>query len=86
MIVLNAVFYVYMIIQFGICEPSSDALSPTQPPQVCLYSFTFVIVSGAFNLVLDVLVLVTPVYAIWRLKLPIQRKLNTAAVFAIGTL
>ena len=86
MIALNLVFYVYMVIQFGICEPSSGDPSLTQPPKVCLYSFEFVIASGAFNLVLDVLVLVLPIYAIWRLKLPIQRKLSTAAVFAIGTL
>lgn len=40
--------------------------------------------AAAFNLVLDVLIVLLPVPIVWRLQLPKQKKVGITATFALG--
>ena len=87
MIALNTIFYIIIIVQFGVCEPkAAQILGSGNSKGTCIYDSTFIIASGAFNLVLDILILLLPIYAIWQLRMPVKRKIIAAAVFTIGIL
>ena len=67
------------------CVPRAKIWTPSLPG-TCVDIAASTIASGAFNLLLDILIFLLPLYAISRLKLAPQRKWAIAAVFAIGLL
>jgi hypothetical protein len=52
----------------------------------CIDVAAAIVVQGAVNLFLDIGILITPLWAIWRLQLPLKRKVGISAVFAVGIL
>ena len=44
------------------------------------------LISGAFNIVWDTAALMYPLYAIWKLQIPLKRKFGVYAVFATAIL
>ena len=55
-------------------------------PGSCLNGTANFIVTGAWNVFSDFLILALPLYAVWHLKMPLRRKLSVGAVFATGLL
>ncbi|PVH92218.1 hypothetical protein DM02DRAFT_605614 [Periconia macrospinosa] len=51
---------------------------------VCIDILSATLAAGIINLVTDVGMLVAPMFAIWRLQMPIKRKFGVAAVFGVG--
>ena len=49
----------------------------TLSPQNCLLTATL-------NTISDWIILILPIWAIWRLKMPLRRKLGVSAVFGTG--
>ena len=41
---------------------------------------------AVFNIVSNIVILILPIFMVWTLKMPRQKKLATSAVFAVGTL
>ena len=52
----------------------------------CINIAAAIIFGGAMNLFLDLGMLITPIWAIFRLQLPMRRKVGVSAVFAVGIL
>ncbi|KAK0716162.1 hypothetical protein B0H67DRAFT_582515 [Lasiosphaeris hirsuta] len=52
----------------------------------CIDVAAATVVAGAVNLFLDIGILITPLWAIWHLQLPMKRKLGISAVFGVGIL
>jgi hypothetical protein len=52
----------------------------------CIDVAAAIVVQGAVNLFLDLGILITPLWAIWRLQLPMKRKIGISAVFGVGIL
>ncbi|KAF2678035.1 hypothetical protein K458DRAFT_395333 [Lentithecium fluviatile CBS 122367] len=53
---------------------------------VCIDISSATLAAGVINLVTDVGMLVAPLFAIWRLQMPVKRKLGVASVFGVGLL
>ncbi|KAI0478097.1 hypothetical protein F4859DRAFT_513679 [Xylaria cf. heliscus] len=82
----NLLFYTAAFLTFLLaCIPRSKISDPTVPG-VCLDTRHSVVVTGAINVVSDFTILVTPIAAIWQLRLPLKRKMGPAAVFGVGVI
>lgn len=67
------------------CTPRAKIFNPTLPG-TCINLYAFFTTTSVVNLITDTIFLVIPLYAVWGLNLPLQRKLGVAAVFAVGLL
>ena len=74
-----------ILIEIFQCTPREKIWNPAVEGS-CVDNNASVTVSGAFNLVLDLIMFMLPIYAIWRLKIAIKRKLGICAAFATGLL
>ena len=83
---VNIVYYVicFFISAFQ-CVPVAS-LWDLEKPGRCLNWLAYNIVTGAFNSVSDLLMLVFPLARIWTLQMSIERKQGVTAIFLIGLL
>jgi len=65
------------------CSPREKTWNPLMEGQ-CINIAAAVIAQGCVNLFLDLGILITPIWAIWHLQLPMKRKLGISAVFGVG--
>ncbi|KAK0638544.1 hypothetical protein B0T16DRAFT_337567 [Cercophora newfieldiana] len=81
-----AAYYTSAIFTFTFqCTPREKTWSPFLEGH-CIDVAAAIVVQGAINLFLDIGILITPLWAIWRLQLPMKRKLGISAVFGVGIL
>ncbi|KAK7936175.1 hypothetical protein PG985_001670 [Apiospora marii] len=83
-LVANAVFYVAatFVIAFS-CRPVSKFWTP-MGEGICINRRNFDFASACINLVLDVIILIIPQRMIWKLQMPLRRKVGISAIFSIG--
>jgi hypothetical protein len=83
---LNAACYLGIILMmaFG-CSPIRKYWTPGIPG-VCLNLEVMYLVGGIPNIVLDFLILLLPLPLLWKLKMPLNRKLLVVGVFVLGYL
>lgn len=77
--------FIIMILFILACEPRAKIWDPTVPGK-CNNVLAILIFSGSWNVFSDLAILLLPLYVIWRLQLPVKRKLGVSVVFAAGTL
>lgn len=83
---LNAFFYMAMTLSvIFMCSPVAKFWNPLQPGR-CLNSFAIIVTSAAFNVASNITTVFLPVRAIWRLQMPLKRKIGVSAVFMTGLL
>ncbi|KAK0614543.1 hypothetical protein B0T14DRAFT_499788 [Immersiella caudata] len=81
-----AAYYISAIFTFTFqCTPREKTWTPFLEGH-CIDVAAAIVVQGAVNLFLDIGILITPLWAIWRLQLPLKRKVGISAVFAVGIL
>ena len=86
MIIINSAFYVAgFFTQIFACAPREKIWNPLLPGG-CKNEAVSDLVAAVFNCASDVLMLLLPLYAIWRLKIALKTKLGVCAVFATGAL
>ena len=68
------------------CTPVQKAWKKSLPGHCPINFINNVLGAQAFNVVLDIAILVLPITAIYRLHLPKYKKLGVMAVFAVGIL
>lgn len=86
LIFLCAAYYISAIFTFTFqCIPREKTWNPFLDGQ-CIDVAAAIVVQGSINLFLDIGILITPLWAIWRLQLPMKRKLGISAVFGVGVL
>ena len=66
------------------CNPREKAWDIGIGEGRCIDVAAATVVSGVMNLVLDLGILVVPIWAVWRLRLSVKRKLGISAVFGVG--
>jgi hypothetical protein len=83
---LNAACYLgnILMMAFG-CSPIRKYWTPGIPG-VCLNLEVMYLVGGIPNIVLDFLILLLPLPLLWKLKMPLNRKLLVVGVFVLGYL
>lgn len=86
LMITSTLYYIAgFITETAACIPRQKIWDPSVKG-ICLDNNTSIWISGIFNLVLDVLIFLLPIYAIWRLKMAVKRKVGIYATFAIGLL
>ena len=86
LIALDTTYYtVAVIMEIAQCTPREKIWDPLVDG-TCVDNNTLVIITGAFNVVIDILIFALPIYAILRLKIAIKRKVGISAIFATGLL
>ncbi|KAF2837866.1 hypothetical protein M501DRAFT_1017629 [Patellaria atrata CBS 101060] len=81
----NVLFYISVsICEAFTCRP--DLNSPTLGPEkTCLRAINIFAVTGAVNIIYDLIMLGMPLIWIWKLQLPASRKVGVFIVFGFGT-
>ncbi|VUC31888.1 unnamed protein product [Clonostachys rosea] len=86
LITINVMFYfTTFFAQMFQCVPREKIWKPELPGS-CMKSFVGILAIGVANLVLDLGILLVPIWAIWKLQIPVKRKLEAYAVFSLGIL
>jgi hypothetical protein len=65
------------------CWPREKIWNPMVEGQ-CVDNNAAILSAGLINLILDFGILLTPIWALWHLQLPLKRKLGVIAIFAVG--
>lgn len=84
LVLINIIFYVAL--SFALifqCRPLERAWRPDIPGS-CVNQDALLTSSGPFNIVSDFLMFLLPIWAIWKLQLPIRRRLEVMGAFAIA--
>ena len=86
LMVISTLYYLTgILIEILQCQPREKIWDPSIPGS-CIDNNVSVTVAGAFNLGLDLIIFMTPIYAILKLKIAVKRKLGICAIFATGLL
>lgn len=75
---------VFIISTFALCPLASNWSESTTGVR-CVQSTGYV-VSGILNLALDVIIVVLPLFPVWRLQMATIRKVAISGIFGIGLL
>ena len=82
----NLAFYVSIFFSIIFeCYPVWQGRSPTNQGQ-CTGSKTLLVISGAVNVVSDLLIILLPVWTTWHLQMTPKRKAGVTAMFSTGFL
>lgn len=84
-LLLNTCFYfaVFIVYTFQ-CSPREAIWNPAVPG-VCINTVAGDLTTGIINIISDIEALVLPAWAIWHLKIPVEKKLSIFTVFAVGS-
>jgi hypothetical protein len=86
LIYTNVMFYVGALVVLLLqCIPRAKISTPMLPGH-CIDVYLFVVISGAWNVVSDFVILAFPVWAIWYLNMPLNRRLGIGILFGTGAL
>ena len=86
LIAVNIIINTALAVSFGFqCLPRRKIWTPTLDGQ-CINLGAAFIISAVANTITDIAVFLLPLYSIWDLQLPWERKVGVSAVFAVGLL
>ncbi|KAK5655663.1 hypothetical protein OQA88_5596 [Cercophora sp. LCS_1] len=86
LIFLCAAYYISAIFTFTFqCIPREKTWNPLLEGH-CINVSAAIMSQGAANLLLDLGILITPIWAVWNLQLTLKQKLGVSAVFGVGLL
>ena len=78
-------FIAAFILSVAQCIPRAKIWKPYIPGR-CVSNAAVIVVTGIFNLLSDVSILLLPMIWTWRLHMPLRQKIKISAVFAVGAL
>ncbi|KAF1970707.1 hypothetical protein BU23DRAFT_556657 [Bimuria novae-zelandiae CBS 107.79] len=85
-VVLNAVAYtIFLFLYVFTCLPRERIWNPTVEGR-CMDSNRLNVAIGGLNVLSDVEAFLVPVWAVWKLKMDVKKKISILAVFAAGAL
>ena len=83
---LNALFYLAdTFIEIFQCVPRKKISNPKIPGR-CVNIGAAIIITACINIASDICIFVLPLVRIWRLQMPLRRKIGVSAIFAFGLL
>ncbi|KID84519.1 hypothetical protein MGU_08337 [Metarhizium guizhouense ARSEF 977] len=86
LIAATIMYYIACFFTFTFqCIPRDKIWNPEVAGK-CIDNSAGVLSAGLINLLLDLGILVVPVWAIWHLQMPLKRKIGAMSVFAVGIL
>ena len=82
----NMLFYSAIFVTFIFaCVPRKKLWNPTVSGK-CISTDASIIATGLVNVVSDLSILFLPLYAVWKLKIALKKKVAIGAVFGMGSL
>ena len=83
----NLIFYVVAVIFIIVlCTPRKKIWNPLMQGGHC-FSFNAIFqATGVFNVISDFAILILPMPCLWKLRMPLKKKLLMTAIFATGFL
>lgn len=82
----NLLFYIANLpIEIWSCIPREKIWDPLLPGH-CINNELVFVAGGIINVISDFTILALPIFSIWHLQMPTQRKVGVSAVFATGLL
>ena len=86
-IVINGIYYIISLsLTTFACSPREAIWNPLITNARCLANNTVVLVTCLFNIISDIIILMLPARAVWKLRIPTRNKLRILLLFAIGLL
>lgn len=81
-------FAFYMVATLGIfaCVPNAQLSIPTLLRWSMARTDPYILATSAINIASDISIFLLPVFAVWKLKLALKRKMIISAVFGTGLL
>lgn len=87
---LTGLIFVYYILvtffEIFECNPRAKAWNPLIQGGHCFDSMAIIVSAGYFNAITDFLILLLPQGVIWRLQMPLKRKIAISGIFLVGLL
>lgn len=68
------------------CSPREAIWNPLITDAQCFDNNTLIFITCLYNIVSDIIILVLPARAVWKLRMPIKKKVKIVLLFAIGLL
>jgi hypothetical protein len=86
MIWANFLLYGSLLVTFLVaCTPREKIWNPTIEGH-CINVPACMTAGGALNVLSDIIVFIIPLTGVWKLQLPLKKKMGVALVFAVGIL
>ena len=77
---------IYLFLNIFMCNPREKLWDPLIQTGRCFNSDTNSESSGVFNVISDFAILILPMPCLWKLQMPIRKKVLMTGVFATGFL
>lgn len=86
-IVFTGIYYtISTFITIFACSPREAIWNPLITDPQCLDNNTAVLITCLFNIASDIIILILPARAVWKLRIPTRKKVGIVLLFAIGLL
>lgn len=83
----NLIFYlVETVFQIALCSPRKKIWNPLMTTGHCFNADATYQATGIFNVISDFAIFILPMPCVWRLKLPLKKKILMTMIFATGLL
>ena len=74
---------IFAIVQ---CTPREKIWNPLMTTGYCIDTSAAYLSTAIFNVITDFAILILPMPSLWKLQMPLKRKILTTAIFATGFL
>ncbi len=86
-IVITGIYYtISTFLTIFACSPRDAIWNPLITDSKCLHNNTIVLITCLFNIISDIIILMLPARAVWKLRIPTSNKVKLVLLFAIGLL
>ena len=83
----NLIFYlVEVIFEIALCTPREKIWNPLMQGGHCFSTNANFQASGIFNVISDFAILILPMPCVWKLRMPLKKKVLMTVIFATGFL
>lgn len=79
-------YFTTTVIYIDLCSPRSKIYNPAMKTGHCYDTSVTFKATGIFSVISDFAILILPLQSIWKLRMPLRRKVLISMIFATGIL
>lgn len=84
-IAVAAIFYcISAFITIFACTPREAIWNTLITDYKCVDNTMLILITCLFNIVSDIVILILPAKAVWKLRIPVKKKVKIVLLFAVG--
>ena len=77
-------YFISAFITIFACSPREAIWNMLITDFTCVDNAALILITCLFNIVSDIIILMLPAKAVWKLRIPIKKKVKIVLLFAIG--